>query len=192
MLETAATLEFVDLPASLAAGQKATIKMKVTNVGAGHKLPTGFPEGREVWVDFKVRDADGNEIYRLGKIEHGHTEPGTRSFKATLGDPQGNVVTFKVWEADRVLSDTRLLPKGWAVVDFTFPVPPGVRGPLQFDVDLNYASFPQAVLDELLGPGTLEGRIVKMTHSAHSMPVVATGTVGAAAMPQGSEQKGER
>lgn len=75
------------------------IKLKVSNTGAGHKLPTGFPEGREVWVDFTVTDKNGVIVYSLGKVEDGHTEPNTKSFKAILGDKNGDVIDINVWEA---------------------------------------------------------------------------------------------
>jgi DNA-binding MarR family transcriptional regulator len=44
LLKSVAAIEFVDLP-DFAAG--AVIKVRVTNKGAGHELPSGFPEGRE-------------------------------------------------------------------------------------------------------------------------------------------------
>lgn len=192
MLRSAATIELVNAPAALAPGGQADIQVKVTNAGAGHKLPTGFPEGREVWVDFKVCDADGNEIYRLGKIENGRTEPGTKSFKATLGDKDGNLVDIKVWEADRILSDTRILPKGWALVDFSFSIPASARGPLEIVADLKYASFPQHILDELMGKGVLEGRIVLMTSARRCVEITPDPTRAGAGAGAGVGTGGER
>lgn len=163
MLRAAATIEFVQAPAQLEAGEHARVQLKVTNVGAGHKLPTGFPEGREVWIDFKVLDADGTLLFESGALRDGHTEAGTKSFKAVLGDAQGNVVDLEVWKADRILSDTRLLPKGSALSDYAFNVPAGTKGPLTLVADLFYASFSQHLLDELLGAGTLTSEPTLMT-----------------------------
>src|SRR6185503_1001932 len=69
-------------------------------------------EGREVWIDFKVQDADGAVLFESGAIRDGKTEPGTRSYKAVLCDPENNVVDLEVWKADRLVADTRILPKG--------------------------------------------------------------------------------
>ncbi len=80
MLRSAATIEFVEFPETLTAGKLATVKVKVANVGAGHKLPTGFPEGREVWIDFDVKAANQVSVYRSGAVVDGHTEPGTPQF----------------------------------------------------------------------------------------------------------------
>jgi hypothetical protein len=121
MLRSAATIEFLESPSRIRSGEPIKVSLRVSNTGAGHKLPTGFPEGREVWVDFKVVDSDGREVYRLGAIHDGHTEKGTKSFKAILGNSKGEVVDINVWEADRLLSDTRILPYGHADVEYAFP-----------------------------------------------------------------------
>ncbi|MFQ5652072.1 MAG: multiheme c-type cytochrome [bacterium] len=163
MLKSSATIEFVDTPATIPAGWPITVGVKVTNVGAGHKLPTGFPEGREVWIDFRVKDAQGKEIYRLGAIRDGHTEEGTKNFKVIIADSDGNVVDINVWEAARILCDTRILPMGYAKVDYTFMVPPDAKTPLTITADLNYWSFPQKIVDEILGEGELEVEITRMT-----------------------------
>ena len=163
MLQSAATMEFVDPPEQLRSGQMVTVKLKVSNVGAGHKLPTGFPEGREIWVDFKVTDATGKELFRSGAVRDGHTEKGTKNFKVLLGDKDGNVVDLNVWEVDRVLSDNRILPKGYAIVDYTFVIPQEVQGPLTLSADLNYWPFAQSLVDELLGEGKMKVVITRMT-----------------------------
>lgn len=163
MLKSAASLEFIESPKNLNPGNSYAVTVRVNNVGAGHKLPTGFPEGREVWVDFKVLDADGVEVYRLGKVMNGHTEPGTKSFKAILGDKNGDVVDINVWEADRILADTRILPNSYRDVIFMFDISKDVRAPLSLHADLNYWPFPQSIVDELLGEESIDVSITKMT-----------------------------
>ncbi len=169
MLRSAAKMDFIEAPKSITGGQMATITLKVRNTGAGHKLPTGFPEGREVWVDFQVSDSQGNTIFRSGAVKDGHTEPGTQNFKVTLGDKNGNVVDLNVWEVDRVLSDNRILPKGYALVKYRFMVPTDVQGPLSLNANLNYWPFSQKLVDELLGEGKMKVEIVTMTTAQHSL-----------------------
>jgi len=169
MLRSAAEMDFIDPPSSASPGQLVTIILKVRNTGAGHKLPTGFPEGREVWVDFQVSDRQGNSVFRSGAVHDGHTEPGTRNFKVTLGDKNGNVVDLNVWEVDRVLSDNRILPKGYALVKYQFMVPNEVKGPLSLSANLNYWPFPQKLVDELLGEGKMKVEIVTMTTAQHNL-----------------------
>lgn len=173
MLKSAAIIEFLDLSTSVNAGKSEMIKLKVSNVGAGHKLPTGFPEGREVWVDFSVTDKNGKLIYRLGKIDHGHTEPGTKSFKATLGDKNGDVVDVNVWEADRILADTRILPNSYAILDYMIEIPEDAEGPLTYNAVLKYWPFPQSIVDTLLGKNKLIVDVVEMTNTSSQVDVIA-------------------
>lgn len=173
LLQSAAKIEFLSLPKNLQAGASATVGLRVTNIGAGHKLPTGFPEGREVWIDFKVTDNAGVEVYRSGAIEDGHTEPGTRNFKATLGDSDGNVVEFAVWEADRVLSDTRILPMGYSDASYDFKIPSEAEGPFTVTAELNYWGFSQSTLDKIVGENKIESQISKMATISEIIPIVS-------------------
>jgi hypothetical protein len=151
MLRQAGRVEIVDSPTRVTAGDETTVRIRVHNTGAGHKLPTGFPEGRELWIDFKVEDANGDVIYRLGQVENGMTEPGTQNFKVHLGDREGKEVLVEVWNVARILRDNRILPRGYEEVAFRFPVPQDAEGPLRVSADLNYWPFPQALVDRILG-----------------------------------------
>jgi hypothetical protein len=137
--------------------------VRVSNVGAGHKLPTGFPEGREMWLDFKVIDSSGHALYRLGAVTDGSTEPGTRSFKVVLGDRHSGVIGTNILDADRVLYDTRIEPRGYREVEYQVRLPAQSAGRVQIVADLNYWSFSQALLDELMGKAAPRTRIVRMT-----------------------------
>ena len=172
LLQSAAELEFLSLPTSFQAGALAKVSLRVTNVGAGHKLPTGFPEGREIWIDLKVTDNSGKELYRSGAIEDGYTEPGTRNFKATLGDSDGNAVEFAVWEADRVLSDTRILPMGYSDAKYDFKIPFDAESPLTITAELNYWGFPQATLDKIVGEDKIESQISRMAAISEVIPAI--------------------
>ena len=163
MLRSAGDIELISPPEAVRPGQFVSLQVKVTNSGTGHKLPTGFPEGREVWIDFLVTDNRGLEIYRLGKIEDGHTESGTKNFKVHLGDKDGNEVDLDVWLVDKILYDNRILPKGFQIVDFNFLVPEGVEGPLTITADLNYWPFPQKIVDFLLGENELQVEITQIS-----------------------------
>jgi hypothetical protein len=161
-LRAAASIEFLTPPPRARRGEEVEVTVRVTNVGAGHKLPTGFPEGREMWVDFKVTDAGGREVYRLGAVKEGHTEPGTKSFKVTMADEAGQVVDLELWKATRIVSDTRLPPKGWADLVYRFRVPAKAKGPLRLTAELNYWSFSQQLVDILLGEQAPRVPIIKM------------------------------
>ena len=60
-LKSAARLE-VRAPASAAPGASLGFEVAVTNVGAGHNLPTSLTELREMWVEVTIRDAGGERL----------------------------------------------------------------------------------------------------------------------------------
>jgi hypothetical protein len=172
MLKSAATVQIM-APATYNPAHANVVTVRVRNVGAGHKLPSGFPEGREIWLDFKVVDAHNNEIYRLGAIKDGRTEPGTRSFKVELGDKNNKVVDLNVLEADRVLRDTRITPQGYEDVTYTLDLPKDVAGPVKLVADLNYWSFSQALLNALMGKDAPKAKVILMTTATATMQVAA-------------------
>ena len=165
MLQSAAKLE-IFAPSSLVAGAVNKVRVRVTNVGAGHKLPTGFPEGREMWIDFRVTDGAGRTLYRLGEVRDGYTEEGTKSFKVVLGDKEGKVVDLNPIDADRILFDNRIPAKSYDDTEFSFLVPGDLQGKLQIVADLNYWSFPQGFLDQLMGKDAPTVPIAKMARAA--------------------------
>jgi hypothetical protein len=44
------------------------IPVTVENVGAGHRVPGGFSQERELWVELTVSDARGRALYEVGRV----------------------------------------------------------------------------------------------------------------------------
>lgn len=170
MLRSAARVEIFPTQ-TMVAGQENAVRVRVLNVGAGHKLPTGFPEGREMWLDFKVLDEAGKLLYRLGAVEDGKTEPGTQSFRVVLGDKNNNIVDLNILDADRILYDTRIEPKGYRDVQYEVKLPPALRGRVRLVAELNYWSFSPALLHHLMGDDAPPAHITLMTSAQVEVPV---------------------
>jgi plastocyanin len=49
-------------------GDTTLARVTVTN-RSGHKLPTGYPEGRRMWLEVRARDAAGSVIYESGAYD---------------------------------------------------------------------------------------------------------------------------
>jgi hypothetical protein len=45
------------------------IPLEIENVGAGHRVPAGFSQEREIWVNLVVRDGDGRVVYEVGSVD---------------------------------------------------------------------------------------------------------------------------
>ena len=50
------------------AGSKIEIPIEIQNVGAGHRVPAGFSQEREIWVELTVTDARGQVVYEVGRV----------------------------------------------------------------------------------------------------------------------------
>jgi hypothetical protein len=170
MLRSAARVEIVPGKEMLA-GQTNAVRIRVQNVGAGHKLPTGFPEGREMWLDFKVVGMDGAVLYRLGAVKEGRTEPGTESFRVVLGDKNNNVVDLNILDADRILYDTRIEPRGFRDVWYRVELPRALKGRVRLVAELNYWSFSPALLHHLMGSQAPPAHITLMASAQVEVPV---------------------
>ena len=171
LLQSSATIELVDTPKNIQPGALTKITLKVTNTGAGHKLPTGFPEGREVWVDIQLKDAIGKTFYRSGAIKDGKTEPGTKNFMVRMGDKNGKKVEVEVWRITHIMSDNRILPKGHALIDYHIQIPNDIEGPVSISADVNYWPFSQAFADELLGKNALAVKVETITSLNANVPL---------------------
>jgi PKD repeat protein len=125
MLQAAATLD-VDVTEE-AGGYLASVR--VTNE-TGHKLPSGYPEGRRIWLNVKAVDAVGATIYEsgaydlaTGELTHDadakiyEIKPGISAEVApVLGLPAGPSFHFVL--NNQIFSDNRIPPRGFTNAAF--------------------------------------------------------------------------
>lgn len=68
-------------------GGRLEIPVEIENVGAGHKVPAGFSQEREIWVHLRVEDADGGIVYEVGRIERNDEDLRDKIFVSVNTDP---------------------------------------------------------------------------------------------------------
>lgn len=121
MLQNAATL-YVEQEVSV-------LEVRVTNE-TGHKLPTGYPEGRRVWINVKFLDAGMTLLSEsaaydpaTGILSHDpqakiyEAEPGLDADTAALvGVPPGPSFHFVL--NNKIYKDNRIPPRGFTNVNF--------------------------------------------------------------------------
>jgi hypothetical protein len=49
-------------------GARVEVPIEIENVGAGHRVPAGFSQEREIWVELTVKDGRGQVVYEVGKL----------------------------------------------------------------------------------------------------------------------------
>src|SRR5262249_36097937 len=63
------------------------IPIVVENVGAGHRVPAGFSQEREIWVHLRVTDARGRLVYEVGRVDRGDQDLRDKTFlRVTTAD----------------------------------------------------------------------------------------------------------
>ena len=105
------------------------LKVTVTN-NTGHKLPTGYPEGRRIWLNVKFHDDAMSLVSESGAYDAGtgvlshdaeakiyEIEPGLDEVTAPLvGEPVGPSLHFVL--NNKVFKDNRIPPRGFTNVAF--------------------------------------------------------------------------
>jgi hypothetical protein len=125
MLQKAATMALA--PGQVGGRPKVTVT--ITNE-SGHKLPSGYPEGRRFWINVKAYDIDNNLVYESGvydaasgvlfkdaDIKIYEIKPGlSPAVAAAIGLPAGDSFHFVL--NDTVYSDNRIPPRGYTYANF--------------------------------------------------------------------------
>lgn len=159
-LKSAAALE---VSAGTPRAGRVAVTVKVTNVGAGHSLPTGVTEMRQMWVQVDVLDARGKVISKHGALDDdGEVPDGIRVFHTVFGDQQGKPTDY-IWFATKVISDDRIPPKGSKTVRYS--VRTGAGRPARVVARLMYRPMQQYLADMALGTGKVVVPVVEMARA---------------------------
>ena len=135
--------------------QRLSLQLRVTNTGAGHYLPTGVTELRELWLEVTVRDATGRLLLHSGALDQqGNIRPGAVVYRTSVLDAKGRDTTL-FWNTVRKASDRRIPPLTTLTERYSAPVSPGVTR-VTVEAALHYRSVSPAGLAEAgVPPGTV-------------------------------------
>ena len=125
ILRKAATLEIV----AGRVGDSVVVLVRLTNL-AGHKLPTGFPEGRRMWLSVVGRNRNGEIVFESGRYDSSsgeigrdtqlklyETKPGVSfTLAPVLGLQPGPSLNAAL--NDTIYFDNRIPPRGFRVEAF--------------------------------------------------------------------------
>ncbi|UCF78364.1 MAG: hypothetical protein JSW03_09735 [Candidatus Eiseniibacteriota bacterium] len=125
MLQKAASISLI------AGDEPPHLKLTVVVVNeTGHKLPTGYPEGRRMWLNVKVYDDESNLVYESGAYDEEtallgddpdikvyQIKPGiSRRISPVVSIPFGPSFNFVM--NDTLFSDNRIPPRGFTNANF--------------------------------------------------------------------------
>jgi hypothetical protein len=148
LLQSAAEIE-MEAPDIVSAGTGAEAVVMVTNVGAGHYLPTGVTDIRQMWLTVSIVDDSGEE-----------TELGRRVFGTEFRDAKGKH-PVEIQDAVGVAKDDRIPPTESITETYTIVLPAGIEA-AQLRARLLYKSVP----DELAKRAGVENPTTVMAEAA--------------------------
>lgn len=117
-----ANLKFIKSRKKGTAGEEVTVTVRVTN-RAGHKLPTGYGEGRQMWIHIKAIDENGIIVFENGQLDENgllvrdsQTKVYEQKIEADGYDP--NVIIpgdeeFHFVLLNKIVKDNRIPPRGF-------------------------------------------------------------------------------
>ncbi|NSL50225.1 multiheme c-type cytochrome [Calidifontibacillus erzurumensis] len=171
MLKSAAEIEIVDAKQE---NGKFDFKVKVTNKGAGHNLPTGATDLRQLWIDVEAVDENGKILFASGKLdEKMEVDPNAVMFHSKFYDEKGNLIDHhQVWRIAR-REDHLIPPKQSKYGEYSFTLPKNVKK-ITINAKLRYRVSPQyfanVTLREFGDPGT--DRTLPITDMAVTKKVI--------------------
>ncbi len=97
------------------------IPVLVTNKAAGHSIPTGITELREVWLEVVATDANGAEVFHSGALDDaGEIAEGSVVYTTVVHDETGSKTTL-FWNTVEKFSDYRIPPNSTLTEEFRLP-----------------------------------------------------------------------
>ncbi len=136
------------------ATKRYTLGIRVTNTGAGHFLPTGVTEVRELWLEITIRDSKGKVLLEFGHPDKaGNLPKGTHLYRTEVRDA-AEKDTPLFWNTVKKIRDRRIPPLGH--VDEHIVLPAQLKGSITVDVALCYRSIsPSGLAAADIPPGSV-------------------------------------
>jgi len=112
-------------PGEVKPGEEVKLTVNITNNKVGHDFPTGPLDIIQAWIELKVTDQDGNEVYVSGSRDERHfIQKGSFIFKAEAVDQYGNLIDkHNLWEMVGVRFRRAMFPGFSDKAEYAFPCP---------------------------------------------------------------------
>ena len=162
-------------PASLRPGQRADVRVVLTNNKAGHGFATGPLDLIRAWVAIEVRDAKGRAIFHSGQLTaQNHVEPGTLILRAIGVNPEGQpVVRHHLWHYVGTISRRAIFPGYSDMYEYKFTVPRNARGPLQVTAQLRYRKANQYFMNFVFPGQFVKAPVTTLSSGSAEMALLA-------------------
>jgi len=120
---------YLDMVSDLAApprpGDVTELEIHTRNIHAGHAFPSSALDLFECWLELRVTDERGREVYASGGLdEHQRLLPDTHTMMGYMvGQDDRRVDRNRIWQIKRKVVGRQIPPGGETVDRFSFTVP---------------------------------------------------------------------
>jgi len=135
------------------------IVIRLLNNGAGHEVPTGLTNVRQIWLKVIIKNSRGKVIYKTGVPDSkGYIADNSIIYNTVFGDGKGKPVD-NVAKAREILKNNRLKP----MKEYIEKIDPGsFEGKITVEASLLYSGMSQKVADSLKGLKGIKVPVVVM------------------------------
>jgi hypothetical protein len=149
-------------------GRLTEVKVRVSNLRAGHNLPTHLTNLRQLWLEVSATDPKGVSLLWSGRLDgQGRLEPETRTFGST-GLDAGFQPALDPWAVRSLARNDTIPPRGYRDSYFGLSPSPG-EGPVTVRVRLRYRQADTKVIEEIL-KSLPEGMDLKAQYGLSGIP----------------------
>ncbi len=156
----------------ISGGDRLTAEVVITNKNIGHSFPPELRDFYEAFVEFKVSDDAGKELYRSGFIKpNGYLDETAHNYKTYLVKADGTYNDkHHIWRT-RVVAQNNQINSGRSdLARYQFRVPAEVQGALHLTARVRYRRFTRVFSDYVLGK-SVDYPIVTMASTEYVMRV---------------------
>lgn len=144
--------------------EKIRLNIGITNKGAGHKIPTGLTEVREMWLEVKAIGSDNTERMIFKEL-----------YNTVLEDDKGvHDGHVPVWRAVKIYSDNRIAPQETRTYKKDFVIPKGSEGTVKIVAVLKYRSASPSFTEKL---GFDDFPVIEMAKAEKGIEITDTGSL---------------
>ncbi|MFH1539112.1 MAG: multiheme c-type cytochrome [bacterium] len=142
------------VPDNLGTGDSVEVVVVTKNLKIGHTFPSGDLQVLQTWLDFKVTDSQGEEIYRNGYLDDKFfLDPQAHRMGRLCADADGEPIRDgRVWRAKSSIYYRVILPAGEIEDKYKFVIPEHAAGPLTITATWRYRRANQHVTNAVFGP----------------------------------------
>ncbi|MEZ4394717.1 MAG: MYXO-CTERM sorting domain-containing protein [Polyangiales bacterium] len=210
MLRDSLTLEVREAPTRANPGDSVQLVARITN-RSGHRLPTGYADGRRVWLEVALVDATGRATVISGAYDDAEAHLDTADTQLHIyeahhgrsGMGHGEHIALH----DTIFKDTRIPPRGyrpapghepvgadysggeagalrhWDDARYTIAIPPGAQGQFTLRVRARYQSTTREYVEFLARENRTDDRGMELLRRYNASGRAAPFTMAEATAP---------